>query len=302
MIDEPRQVSGSALATHFRQYTPQLLVERELACARAPQVPRSVRFPAAALIADLTGFTALTDRLVARSREGAEEVQGLLNRWFGPMTEEVYLWGGQVLHFSGDAVLALWPCEQPGDLPLATARARGCAGAMIAGVDRYEAAAGLRPSLRIAIATGDVWTAALGGTEDRWELLTAGSAIADLGPPFGQAAPGEIVLSAHASAMLDGHGPDEPPPPSPSPEWQAPDPETLKMFVPRTLRARLEAGHSAWLSEFRPVSVAFINLIGFDYSASDVLGRVHGVIRHVQRAVYQLGGSINQVMVDEKGT
>src|SRR5262245_53162213 len=300
MFEEPRQASGDTIATHFRHFTPQLLVDRQLVCD--PQVPRSVRFPAAALVADLTGFTSLTETLVARSREGAEQVQALLNEWFGPMIEEVYRWGGQVLHFSGDAVLALWPCDAPDDLPVATERACQCGRAILAIVQQYDAIAGYRPELRIAISAGDVWAGVVGGIDDRWELLAAGSAIEGLSEPFASALPGRVTASASATVALEPGAQSPPLPSAPSKPWLAPDLQTLKLFVPRILRARLEAGHNAWLAELRRISVAFINLTGLDYGAADVLDRAHGAVRLVQRAVYQLGGSINQILVDEKGT
>ena len=58
--------------------------------------------------ADISGFTALSERLAGYGREGAEELTVLLNRCFGGMIEIVDSYGGDVLKFGGDALLILF--------------------------------------------------------------------------------------------------------------------------------------------------------------------------------------------------
>src|SRR5690606_40877338 len=60
------------------------------------------------LFADISGFTALTERLSRRGRIGAEEIVETLNRVFGPMLRIAAARGGELLKFGGDALLFLF--------------------------------------------------------------------------------------------------------------------------------------------------------------------------------------------------
>ncbi|MEO7421951.1 MAG: adenylate/guanylate cyclase domain-containing protein [Ornithinibacter sp.] len=59
------------------------------------------------VFADISGFTALTERLSRRGRIGAEEIVETLNRVFGPMLRIMAARGGELLKFGGDALLFL---------------------------------------------------------------------------------------------------------------------------------------------------------------------------------------------------
>lgn len=58
--------------------------------------------------ADISGFTALSERLATRGRIGAEELVETLSRVFGAMLETAATRGGQLLKFGGDALLFLF--------------------------------------------------------------------------------------------------------------------------------------------------------------------------------------------------
>jgi adenylate cyclase len=60
---------------------------------------------AAILIADLRGFTLLSDRLERRA------MVVLLDRWFGVMGEAIEQHGGDILKFMGDGLLAVFPFD-----------------------------------------------------------------------------------------------------------------------------------------------------------------------------------------------
>ena len=76
--------------------------------------PYADRLDAALLLADISGFTAITERLAGRGSGGAEELRGLLDGVFGPLLELIAGTGGDVLKFAGDALLACWPAEGSG--------------------------------------------------------------------------------------------------------------------------------------------------------------------------------------------
>lgn len=66
-------------------------------------------FEAAALFVDLSGFTALTTRLQAHGREGAEALAAALRFHFDPLVAAVHEAGGFITGFAGDACTAIFP-------------------------------------------------------------------------------------------------------------------------------------------------------------------------------------------------
>ncbi len=87
------------------------------------------RFAGAALSVDISGFTALTERLAVHGREGAEILAETLRNRFDPLIAAVVAEGGFISGFSGDGFVALFP-EKPGRP--AAIRADTAAQAMIA--------------------------------------------------------------------------------------------------------------------------------------------------------------------------
>jgi hypothetical protein len=63
------------------------------------------------LFADISGFTAMSERLGRAGQEGAEEVTGVINRYFDTMLSLLRQHGGQLIKFGGDALLGLFPEE-----------------------------------------------------------------------------------------------------------------------------------------------------------------------------------------------
>lgn len=58
--------------------------------------------------ADISGFTALSERLAGRGREGAEVLTDIVNSCFTGMIDDCERRGGDILRFGGDALLVLF--------------------------------------------------------------------------------------------------------------------------------------------------------------------------------------------------
>lgn len=308
-----------ALSERVGPYIPRLLIDCALVVPGVAQARRAVRLPGATLVADLVGFTPLTERLAAVPDRGADEIQRLLDVWFGPLLERIDASGGQVLRSPGDAVLALWTCDDAGGLPQAVARAVHCARTVLAAIDNAPGLDDFKPRLRIGIGAGNVWAAVVGGVEDSWEFLVAGEAVRDLHQALAQADPGDIVLSRRAADVLSpglqrrGNGGDavhlRDIPNCPEPldaDRSAAAPllplASLRPFVPRSLLARLDAGQDDWLSELRSATVVFANIAGPSDEDDNALEPLDQWVAAVQRVTYRYSGSINQVLIDHKGT
>lgn len=67
---------------------------------------------ACTMFVDLSGFTRLTESLMAKGPEGAEELSDVLNHIFQPTVSMVYQQGGFIPYFAGDSFTAIFPGER----------------------------------------------------------------------------------------------------------------------------------------------------------------------------------------------
>ena len=305
----------SSYLESLASFAPQLILRRAIQDPKGITAATVVRFPAAVLFADISGFTALTERLAARGPAGAEDLTDLLNRYFGQMIDLIDEHGGDVVKFAGDALVALWPgADEAGVAPLVERIAR-CSLVMQGRLHNYEVAEGLRLSMKLAIGAGEVLSEHLGGVFDRWELLIAGQPLAQVGVANGRAEPGDIVVSAEAWRLIAYHANGtalgdgavrlsslertlafEPPPALALRPEIAPG---VRSFVPVAIRGRLDAGQTDWLGELRRISLMFVNLPDFNVDAP--LEAAQSAMRALQTALYRFEGSINKISVDDKG-
>lgn len=85
----------------------------------SPFVPRALRGTAPAhrqldgslIFADLSGFTALSERLAKQGPVGAELMSAVLNERFGRLLNAAEAMGGDLLHYGGDALLLAFDGE-----------------------------------------------------------------------------------------------------------------------------------------------------------------------------------------------
>ncbi len=76
------------------------------------------RFPAVAMFADVAGFTPMSEAMGTFGREGTEELTDVLNGYFEPTIELLQSYGGDVVHFGGDALTVVFPCEAAGSMSM----------------------------------------------------------------------------------------------------------------------------------------------------------------------------------------
>jgi class 3 adenylate cyclase/tetratricopeptide (TPR) repeat protein len=297
-------------------YVPQLVVRRFIDQPEPLTKPVTEHFFAAVLFADISGFTALTERFAKNGLAGAEQVSALLNDYFGQMIDLVTAHGGDVVKFAGDAMLALWPANQSDTArALAVQRATDCALRMQQRLHNYVAAQNVRLSMRMGLSAGDVTVAHIGGVNKRWEFIVAGSPLLQLRSIKQVAVPGDVVLSPQAWALvqdrsigqqLDSNDVrveqiDAPPAFAPQPDRSfSPQAEVaLRAYIPFAALSRLDAGQTGWLAELRRVSVIFLNLPDLNYTAS--LSQAQQMMHAMQTTLYHFEGSINKLSVDDQG-
>ena len=304
----------------LNSYVPIIIRQRS---AKSPESLTAAEYQsveAGVLLADISGFTRLTEELVRTGPRGVEKVSVALNDYFGRWINIISEYGGDVLKFAGDAILAIWPvAARTGGLRGASLQAAACALEAHNTLRGYQTAEGHPLVIRTGIAAGTVQAVHLGGMLQRWEVLVTGEAINQVSLTMQQAAPGTIVLSPEAQQLLrrgalgkvfgEGYltllGLD-----SKSTAWKI-DPNqnvflapqeavaALETYIPGAIKARLSAGQLGWMAELRNASVLFMNFPELNSESS--LETAQEVMVQIQSTLYHYEGSINDSFVDEKG-
>ncbi len=286
--------------------------------------PISGSFEAAVLFVDISGFTALTERLAQKGAIGVEELTTHLNAYFGQLIELIIAHKGDIVKFAGDAMLAIWPTESM-SLDSATYFAAQCALAILNDLGKYQAAnAELR--LHIGIGAGELQEFYIGGLNGRWEYLVAGEPITQVGLAETAAGIGEVCLSLTAwesikdqfvGTLLDSNvvrlegfnlltsvadrrllNLGKSAPIAIYDEMQ----ERLERYVSVGVVERLKVGQTDWLGDLRRVSVMFLNLPGMDYGAEGALDFISTIINAIQNILQVYEGTLNKFLVDDKGS
>lgn len=308
-----------AFTETLASYVPNLIARRLATNPAPPTTPLSEPFLAAILFADISGFTALTERLAEQGPAGAEVLTRELNTYFGRLIDLITAHGGDVIKFAGDALLAVWPVTIDTDLKalsLATQQTAVCALAIQTALADYQTADGHKLAVRICIGAGNMSMVHVGGIYGRWEHLIVGSPLSQIGQAGRQTEVGQVVVSPEAWQLIKAHSTGEvllegfrrlltvraaaPPVTRLAPQLSADMEMGLRAYIPGAILTRLAAGQSGWLAELRRVTILFINLPDLIYTTPLEQGQM--AMQAMQTALYRYEGSVNKISVDDKGT
>jgi class 3 adenylate cyclase len=161
----------ATLTTALEAYLGRRSAARVMGAPLRRNVGETIR--AALLYADLRGFTALSEA------EPASEVIAALDAWFDRIAGAVHAFGGEVLKFIGDGVLAIFPVS--GDSPRsacdAALRAVTAARAGMAHLDATRRGQGLPPlPFGVAVHLGEIFWGNIGAA-DRLDFTAIGPAV-----------------------------------------------------------------------------------------------------------------------------
>lgn len=194
--DQPAAPSAEGRPTPLREAAPGAPASRADGGEESPEADRR---PVSVLFADLSGFTALSERL------DPEDIRAFQNDLFGEMSATIEQYGGFVEKFVGDAVMAAFgaPVAHEDD-PERALRAALAMQQRMEGLNRrWERRFGRPLALHIGVNTGAVVAGNLGAT--------AGAAYAVTGDTVNTAArlqsaaqPGQVLVSA-ATYQLAQH-------------------------------------------------------------------------------------------------
>jgi class 3 adenylate cyclase/tetratricopeptide (TPR) repeat protein len=218
------------------------------------------------LSADISGFTALSEKLAGKGKAGAEEITELINVCFTALIDAAYGYGGEIIKFGGDALLVLFRGEHHG---------RRCANAALAmQIALHSSPTAKRANLTMTVgASHGPFDVFLAGTDYR-ELLIIGPAASQVIHLEGEADKGETLVSDEIAATVPasmlgrrhaggvallGNPPD-----SPSvPEVRQHGSARMEAFVPPQVLEQLSA-FTELGGEHRLVSVGFVMVGGVE--------------------------------------
>ena len=268
--------------------------------------PVGTTVEAVTLVADVIGYTAMTEEVSRREAGGAEIILEGIHSCMEPLIRAVLAHGGDVTTFTGDGIQAVWPGEAAaqGDDVL---RAAGAARQALALVDGLVVPPGFGLRLRVGISTGPVSCALVGGVGGRWLAVIGGAGITTADRAQGEARPGEVVVSVEAAMLVDGALEGEATasgairlrgaPEQPSSRPLSPDPDVpFEALLPHSVISLL-ASRPGSKGEIRSASMLFARLpVG-----PEDLEALHGSVAAVQLAAQRFGGVVEDVGVEEKG-
>ncbi|HNT75753.1 MAG TPA: adenylate/guanylate cyclase domain-containing protein [Anaerolineae bacterium] len=198
------QTELTHLLARIVPYLPRYLVQAEL--AQAGPAPVGGEFLSGALLfSDISGFTAMSERLSMLGKEGAEQLVALVNRYFGAMLDVLGAHGGDLFKFGGDALLAYFPDapEVPGSVNALHA-AWAMQQAMTA-FHQVQTSLGVFPlQMKIGLHAGTFFAARVGDADER-EFIITGDTVNATARAESAAVAGQILLSDAVQAQIQPH-------------------------------------------------------------------------------------------------
>jgi len=298
-------------------------LDRRRALAAGAELPTHTR--GAALFADISGFTPLTESLVRvyGPRRGADELTRQLNEVYSAIIAPVHSYGGAVIGFSGDAI-SCWFDDNNGSAPAGLLRA--CTAALeiqramaaFAGLDYPDGEIAL--AIKTAVAAGPIQRHLVGNPNSRHIDVLAGALLERLAQTEQCATQGEVLVEAASAqdwmAYLLG-------------EWVeraetrcfrvqalrqeiSPSHDEIALTLPDDLvrpwllppvYARIYSQQGRFLAELRPAAALFLRFSGLDFEADpDAGAQLDRYIRWVQSVVDRFEGSLIQLTTGDKGS
>jgi class 3 adenylate cyclase/predicted ATPase len=155
------------------------------------------------LLADMSGFTALSERLSRFGQSGAEQITEIINNLFHEMVSILFAYGGTLLKFGGDALLGLFMADSDESLAASARHAMQAALAMQKGMEKFIAikAGDETYALRLkcGISSGRYFAAHI-GTPENMSYVTTGHTVNRSDQAQSYAEPGDIII---AQSVLD---------------------------------------------------------------------------------------------------
>jgi class 3 adenylate cyclase len=300
---------------------PYLATDRRSALAESRTLAE--RSEGAALFADVSGFTALTEALANSlgPRRGAEELSAHLNSVYEALIEVIHRFDGSVIAFAGDAITCWFDSDQ-GDR--AAAAALELQNAMRQFAEIRLADGQVRSlAVKTGVARGPVCRFLVGNPDVHLLDVIAGKTLARMADATSLASKEETIFStecvealgdrleikewrtkkdtgekfAVAGQLQSPHASGE------LPGFPLLSEALLRPHLLKPVYDRLRAGKGDFLTELRPAVALFLKFEGLDYDSDPGVGtKLNNYVQWVQGVVDKLGGFLLAVSMGDKGS
>jgi adenylate cyclase len=307
-------------------YLPQ---DRRQALATDLDLPS--RAVGAALLADISGFTALTEALTQQlgPRRGIEVLTAKINTVYDVLIAHVDAYRGSVIGFAGDAITCWFSDSTDAGIPGASPRAVACALALQADMRAFQSillpdGGSIGLGLKVAVASGPARRFVVGDANIQLMDALVGSTVARTASAEHQAHRGEVLVDQPTVEALgksliisewrgDENGRDRfavvgglsaKVAATPWPELIASLPEArVRPWLHPAVYIRERSGLGEFLNELRPVVSVFVRFGGIDYDNDDAAGdKLNNLVQQLQVIINELSGSLIQLTIGDKGS
>ena len=317
---------------------PYIPADRQFAIARGVELPEYTT--GAALFADISGFTLLTDMVVRTlgPQRGAEELPRWLNRIYDGLIADVTRYRGSVISFSGDAITC-WFDDHVEISPVkdedaqlhnpAALRAIACAMSIQHTMQQFAqveipGSETVSLTIKVAVSAGSARRFLVGDPEILIIDVLAGKTLDRLAASADHAKKGEIVLdemtvaslgekvslsdwrsngdAGARFALLGSLNIAVDPDPWPSLPPSALNEEQLRPWLLQPVYERLKSGMGEFLTELRPAIALFLRFGGIDYDMdTKAQSKLDAYIQAVQHILDRYSGYMLQLALGDKG-
>src|SRR5262245_38927992 len=318
-------ILGAPVLELLSAYLP---IDRLSALVAGRSLPDRTR--GAALFADISGFTALTEALETSlgAKRGGEELTGHLNAVYGALIHEVNQFHGSVIGFSGDAIT----CWFDGDDGMT---ATTCGLHLQRVMTRFKAlptnAGPIALAIKVAVAAGAARRFSVGDPERQLVDVLSGSVLDRMARAEKLAKAGELVVDEGVATAIGARAtiaewrglggrpsfhdqlPErfaviaelhEASAPDPWPTLtQLPSAEQLRPWLLPSVYQRLSTGGGGFLAELRQAAALFVRFGGLDFETDDHVPRkLDAYIRWTLGVLGRYEGSLIQLTTGDKGS
>lgn len=294
------------------------LLRRQLPSVAAGQTFWQEDFDGVLLFVDIAESSALTERFAAGTY-GAEQLNIILNSYFGAVFDIVGAYGGDVVSIEGDAVLAVW---RNGETESKQAARRAAEAALeIAGRSGRSSTQDPDTNLRhrVAISAGPLTASGMVAPGGRGFLVITGAPVQALGVLAHAGQPGWVVVTPGFAQHLESAGAVRPgavrggrltgligQPAAGIPRnvqlvADRDPPLAARQFLPSFVGQRVSEGRAGWLAEFRMLSAVCLTLPDLAPAAPRVVDQIQRALAVVSTAIAPLAAGVSELVVGDKG-
>ncbi|CAK0817044.1 unnamed protein product [Prorocentrum cordatum] len=267
---------------------------------------------------------------LAKKSNGAELLSQCLTAFFTPLINLINSYRGDVIKFSGDALMIYFPAVDdtavqrsrlqvpphgsfglPDLGPMATAvlRASACCIEIHKRLHMFDTGVdGVCLCLHIGVGCGEVAILQVGGEVPpethvpRSEYLIAGPPLEQISVAEPLARNGETCVSPQTkytfptvkfSAMESDRRQET--------QFRLPEMPIIRRFVPSAVFKQIEGGTLTYVNEMRTISTIFVSGSGVDVSSDEGAQVAQELMASVQQICYAGEGTLNKFVIDDKG-